>query len=340
MRKRTLIAGLCMAAVLLTGCGDSSDYSKYVTLGDYKNLSAELSVQAVTDQDLENYIKEQLADDVEYKEVKGPVTEGQMVQVLLTAKDGNEVVYDFAEDGYELTVGQQEFGEEVDEALIGTVIGDTLDLTVSYDDSFEDAMLCGKEINYQIEVQKISDVSYPELTDAYVKENFGEESTESWKQTLKDELTSERQAEATESMRDELVQKAVDTAEITGYPKSLYKERREAVQEDYKSYAAMFECSVDEIYEMFQVTQEDLEKQYLDETNRTMVLALIRQQENITLSEEQLSEKLEAFAADNEYDSVQQLLQDYEEEDLKQYFLDEETKDFLEEHADISINET
>lgn len=341
MKKKYFLPVLLAVTGLLAGCGaDNGDYSSYVTLGDYKNLSAVLSVEAVSDEDLQAYEKEQLSYDVTYQETKGPVKEEQLVEVSLLAKEGEEVVYDFSEDGYELTVGQQEFGAEVDEALLGCAIGDEVDLTVTYDDEFEDALLCGKDISYHIEIRKVSDVIYPELTNEYLKENFGESSLEAWEQTLREELLSERQAEATENMRDDLVEQAVDGAQISGYPKSLYKAKREAVQQDYQSYADMFGCSLEDIYEMLQVSEDDLEQQYLDETYRTMVLSVIRQQENITLSDEQLQEKLEEYASENEYDSVEDLLQDYSEDDLTQYFLDKETKDFLEEHAKITVSES
>lgn len=339
MKKIYRLMSLVTAAVLLMGCGDSSDYSKYVTPGDYKNLSAELVVEKVTDKELEEYEKEQLGEFVSYEDADGPVKEGQLVQVSLMAKEGDEIVYDFADDGYELTIGQQDFGAEVDEALMGGMIGDVLDFSVSYDEDFEDGALCGKEINYHIEIRAISDVIYPELTDEFVEENFGEKSLGEWRDTLTGELRSSHQAEATENLRDNLVQQAIDGSQISGYPKDLYKQKVEAVKSGYQSYADMFGCSIDEIYEMLGVDEKELEQQYLDETYRTMVLAVIRQQENITLSEEEMQKKMEEFAQENEYDSVEALLADYDEEGLRQYILDEMTADFLEEHAEIAVSE-
>lgn len=340
MRKTYRLLSVIAAAVLLAGCGaDNGDYSKYVTLGDYKNLSADLVVEKVTDEELDEYEKEQLDEFVTYEEVEGPVKEGQLVQVSLVAKDGDETVYDFVEDGYELTIGQQDFGPEVDEALVGGQIGDVLDFSVTYSDDFDDVALSGKEISYHVEIQNISDVIYPELTNEFVKENFGEESVEAWRDTLAEELRSSHQADATESMRNDLEQQAVDGSTITGYPKELYKQKREAVQSDYQSYADMFGCSVDEIYEMLDVDEKEREQEYLDETYRTMVLAMIRQQENITLSDEQMQEKLQDYANDNEFDSVEELLGVYDEDDLREYFLNEMTLDFLEEHANITTSE-
>ena len=66
---------------------------------------------------------------------------------------------------------------------------------------------------------------------------------------------------------------------------------------------------------------------------------MIRQQENITLSDEQYQEKLQEYAKDNDYNTVEELLEDYDEDGLKEYFLNEMTLDFLEEHADITITE-
>lgn len=336
--KTCKIVPLILGAFMLAGCGDNSgDYSKYVTLGDYQNLSATLHVEAVTDEELDTYQEELLRDYVTYEKADGPVKEGQLVYVSLLAKEGDEVVYDFVEDGYELTVGEKEFGEEVDDAMIGSVPGDTLDREVSFDSAYEDGMLAGKDISFHIEVLSVSDVIHPELTDSFVKETLGAASVEAWRDTLREELLSNHQAEATGAMRDELVKKAVDQATIQGYPKALYEKEQKAVEADYQSYADMFGCSLEEVYELFGLDEEARKREYLDETYRTMVLSMIRKQEGLSLSDEELQGKLEEFSTENEYASVDELLEEYTKESLESYFLDEMTIDFLEERADIEM---
>lgn len=337
MRKNNRLLSVIAAAALLAGCGSNSgDYGTYVTLGDYKNLSATLSVAEVTEEEQKNYEQEQLEEYVTYNEVQTSAKEGQMVSVSLLAEDGDEVVYDFSEEGYDIIVGEEEFGDEVDAALIGSRTGDVLDFVVSYEDDFEDSALCGRDISYHMEVRAVSDIIYPELTNEFVKEQFGKSSVEAWRETLAQELQSQHQAEATEALRSDLVQQVIDGAKISGYPKALFQQKRAEVESEYQSYADMFGCTLEEIYEMFGVDDKTREQQVLDVTNRTMVLALIREKEQLSLSDEQMQEKFEEYAQENEYESVEELLTEYDEESLKQYFLDELTIDFLEEHAHIS----
>lgn len=339
MSKKYRLPVLLAAAVLLVGCGgNSSDYSKYVQLGTYKGLDVKMEVEDVTDEELEEYEEEQLGNYVSYEEVEGPVKEGQLVQVSLLAEEGSETVYDFSdEDGYEMVIGKGDFGAEVDDALLGGVVGDELDFSVSYDNEVEDALLCDKNISYHIEIEKISDVIYPELTNEFVKENFGETSVEAWQNTLREELQSQHQADATDQLRSDLVQKVIDGSNISGYPKKLYKQKKQEVEEGYQSYADMFGCSLDEIYDMLEIDEAARKQEYLDATYQAMVLAMIRQQENITLPEEELQEKLENFAQENDYGSVDELLAEYTKESMADYFLEEMTLDFLEENANISM---
>lgn len=197
-------------------------------------------------------------------------------------------------------------------------------------------MLAGHTISYHIVVNSISDVTYPELTNEFVKENFGVTSVDEWRASLKEELQQSYEEEAEDTLRTDLVQAAVDACTISGYPKSLYKQKKQEVESSYQSYADMFNCSLSEVYDMLDMDEQAREKEYIDAVNETMVLAEIRKQENLTLTDEQMQERMEAYAQENEYDSVSELLGDYDENGLKEYFLNEAAIDYLEAHATIT----
>ncbi|MDD6038213.1 MAG: FKBP-type peptidyl-prolyl cis-trans isomerase [bacterium] len=337
IRAFEVLAMAIAGAVLLTGCGKSdNDYSRYVTLADISSLQVELNVEPVSDEQREEAIDGYLADEIDYEYGDGPIEQGNYVEMTLTATEDGTVLYDFSEDGYELTVGSKDFGEEFDAELIGKKVGDPFALTVTYDSTYSDGTLAGKTVDYEGKVTNVAKVIKPEITDTFVKEKFGASSAKEWLTTIEDELISQNQSDARETMRDDLVMQLVEKSTISGYPKALYNEQKKLIENEFAQYASMFGCTVDEIYDMFGMDEEAFREECLNATYRAMVLTLVQQREQITLSEDELRQAYEDFAKQNEYDSVDELLADYGEEELKNYIINERTIDFLEEHANIS----
>lgn len=322
---------LCAGALaMLTACGDTSDYSKYVTLGSLEHLQKNLTVETVDEQSMADAKEEALADYTEYEDATGRIKEGQMADVSIVVTSDGEELYDFSDEPYEMTVGKEEFGAEFDTYLIGKEAGDAIDIEVSYDSSFDDGVLCGKTVEIKGSVAGIKDVVMPEVDDAFVKENFGFSTVQEWEEQLRADIEEQKQKEAQEMMREDLLQQAIDASDISGYPKNLYKQKLQEVKDGYQSYADMFGCDVSEVYDTFGLTEEDIEKEALDNVEMTMVVSMIAQKEDLMLTDEELQQKKEAYAAEQEYDSVEDLLEDYEETGLEEYFLQEKVKDYLE----------
>ena len=322
---------LCAGALaMLTACGDTSDYSKYVTLGSLEHLQKNLTVETVDEQSMADAKEEALADYTEYEDATGRIKEGQMADVSIVVTSDGEELYDFSDEPYEMTVGKEEFGAEFDTYLIGKEAGDAIDIEVSYDSSFDDGVLCGKTVEIKGSVAGIKDVVMPEVDDAFVKENFGFSTVQEWEEQLRADIEEQKQQEAQEMMREDLLQQAIDASDISGYPKNLYKQKLQEVKDGYQSYADMFGCDVSEVYDTFGLTEEDIEKEALDNVEMTMVVSMIAQKEDLMLTDDELQQKKEAYAAEQEYDSVEDLLEDYEEAGLEEYFLQEKVKDYLE----------
>lgn len=322
---------LCAGALaMLTACGDTSDYSKYVTLGSLEHLQKNLTVETVDEQSMADAKEEALADYTEYEDATGRIKEGQMADVSIVVTSDGEELYDFSDEPYEMTVGKEEFGAEFDTYLIGKEAGDAIDIEVSYDSFFDDGVLCGKTVEIKGSVAGIKDVVMPEIDDAFVKENFGFSTVQEWEEQLRADIEEQKQQEAQEMMREDLLQQAIDASDISGYPKNLYKQKLQEVKDGYQSYADMFGCDVSEVYDTFGLTEEDIEKEALDNVEMTMVVSMIAQKEDLMLTDDELQQKKEAYAAEQEYDSVEDLLEDYEETGLEEYFLQEKVKDYLE----------
>lgn len=83
--------------------------------------------------------------------------------------------------GYDLTLGSGAFIEGFEEQILGHNVGETFDIKVTFPEGYSDStdaegnavVLSGKDAVFTITVNKISEEVAPELTDAWVHENFG-----------------------------------------------------------------------------------------------------------------------------------------------------------------------
>ena len=62
------------------------------------------------------------------------------------------------------------------DGLIGKNVGDTVDLNLTFPDSYSNTDLAGKDVVFTVTINGIEtkkDIGYEDLTDEYVSENFG-----------------------------------------------------------------------------------------------------------------------------------------------------------------------
>ena len=341
MRKKLYTAkcaGILAITLLLTACG-STDYSKYVDLCDYKNLAVEKETTKATSQEIQEQIDNALSDYIEYQDKDDPAEEGDEVSFYFTAVSEGETLYDYSDEVYETTIGQAEFGTEFDKQLTGAKPGDRLTFTITYDEDFEDAALYGKTADYEVTIEKVSDIIIPELTDDFVSENLDYDTAEEFKAAMKQQVQDSHDADDEDSYRTDLLQAVVDNSDFSGYPASLYKTSKEATAAEYESYTQMFNCSLEEVYKMLGSTKESRKEEILNYTYQQMVVSLIQQKEKITVSDEEYNTMVSQYATDNDYDSVDALMEDYSEDAMMDYCVQQKVIDLLENYANPATTE-
>ena len=83
--------------------------------------------------------------------------------------------------GYDLTLGSGSFIDGFEDQIIGHNVGDTFDVTVTFPDGYGDStdadgnalVLSGKQAVFSVTLNSIEEEVLPELTDAWVDENYG-----------------------------------------------------------------------------------------------------------------------------------------------------------------------
>ena len=342
-----LVAALAMS---LTGCGEKKEAangvitisdieSDKVTLGDYKGLSVEKTVVEVTDEDVQAEVDMLKEDYTGYEEVDRGAKGNDHINMAFTANIDGKTIYSVTADegGYELYLGDEEFGKEFDNKLQGVKAGDKLDFDISYDADYEDEELAGQTVDFAVEVLSVIEVSVPELDDAFIKDTLGYESEEDMYSQIREKLENENDATGVEDAKEALLQQVINNSSFSGYPETLYNKCKRDNEEVYMSYAEMFGCdTLDEVYEMFGMSAEDVEAENKNDTYRFMVVGAIADKEKIRITDSEFDSMKEEYAVKQEYETADEMLEDVDAETVKLWMLQDKIKNLLYENATVT----
>ncbi len=352
MKKRNILLLLAAMTVALAGCGSkdkevsSPDHvvdltldGSYgeVTLCDYRSLTGEKPIYETSEEDIDGEIEMLLYDYAEYEELNGPAVAGDYISAYLTAESGGELLIDFADEVYEIILGDEEFGPEFDKKLDGVSVGDELAFSIDYDESFEDEDFAGQTVDFTIKVSAISRETYPELTETFVKDTLGYSSKEDMRSQIANDLSQANEEQSVAELQENLVQSLIEQSTFGSYTQEVYDYCNSSVRENYSYYAEMFGIAdINEVYEMFDMTEDDVEEEILTQVHRMIAVQAIATENSISVSDEEFNDYAKDLAEMNDYESVEQFLEDYDEFSIRYGCLEEKVLDLLMEHATVN----
>ena len=337
MKKTKLLYMIPIIFVILTGCGASDgkpeNLAQYVTLGKISDLGVEYVHTEITEEDIQTAMQEEIEGMADYVDKDGPIEMGDMIDIRVkaTADDG-EVLYDFSDDAYDMTLGEAEWGEEFDSFIIGKNAGDSGQFECVYDADFEDMILCGHTVTLDYSIERVYNAVIPELDDALLSE-MGYESEEDFRQSMKQALEEEYEYDDRATYVQDLLNAVKEGSQFKTIPANVQQYARECVEAGYEDYADMMGYEEEDIYDMMGVSKDDLEKEALDYAKDIIIMDAIRVSENIKLDSATYDKMLKNFMDEEEYDSMSEVYEDYEKSELEDYFMEELVKDYL-----VSVN--
>ncbi len=306
------------------------DVLDYVTLpDDYMDLTVELdSNYEVTDEDIQEYVETYiLAYYPIYVDTdKTVVEDGDTVDIdYVGTVDGEEFDGGSAED-YDLLIGSGTFIDGFEDGLIGQDVGSTVVLDLTFPEDYSSEDLAGKDVEFTVTINAIVEeetLSYDELNDEYVEENFAayglttvDELIEDAKTSLESENDSEEANEIQEKILDQLVE-----GSTIDYPEELLEERfddyKEQLEEgaeeydmDYEDYILTY-SEYDDV-ETFEEDTYDQLKEYLDQE---LVLEAIVAEQDLDVSQSEFDAFVDTYVAYYGFADADEFYEYYGDED-------------------------
>ena len=308
-----------------------------VDLGEYKGIEVDKPIYTVTEEDIDSYIESLVYDYAESNVVDRASKEGDCLTINFTVSSEGEVLYDYSEEPYYIYIGDEEFGAEFDTKLIGKTAGETEKFSITYDADYIDAEFAGKTIDYDVTVTEVTEEIYPELTDEFITNDLGYESYDKMVEEIKKELAKENNSESDYSVNENILQTIIDSSTFNDYSEELYASCKQSSEDSYAEYAEMFGCSTtEELYEIFGMTEDDVEVEIMNQVYRIIVIDAISEKEDLALTNTEYKEGTVKLAEEMGYESANDFVKDYGEESVYMWILEEKVLDFLVENAKIN----
>ncbi len=229
-----------------------------------------------------------------WDQVERAAAAGDRLKVDITPlDDAGEARADDKVEGYDFEVGAEGNLEAFDEALSGAAAGEQHDVTATYPDDYTNEELRGRTVTYRIDVAQVQAKSLPELDDAFAAALKEGQTLLELRAAVRDELMAEEQKKADHELREQIVELLVERNPVELPPSLVDRYLDSSVEEMKQRSAYMGQTLNDEQIAAFRETG----RAQAERSIRAMViLESVRRQEEIEVSEEQLTARIDEIA--------------------------------------------
>lgn len=257
---------------------------------DFKGLTLKKNLYRISAEEMDAQLKmlqKNLAQQKTLEEDR-PTQEGDFVLIDYEGfKDGKPFAETQKTENFTLKIGDGPILKEFDEQLIGMRTGETRKVKVHFPEDYFNNKVADLEITFNVKLNAIREVVLPEIDDAFAKDLGKYETLEQ----LKEEISSNL-LKGYEKRSDQEVQEQIFTALLEKVnfevPDSLIAFELAGIIEEVERTLTYHGSSLEER----SLTKEDLAEKYRDtaikQVRRRLLLKKIVEQENLTLSDEEM----------------------------------------------------
>jgi len=268
-----------------------------VKLGEYKGLEVEEMDAAVTEEDVQaelTRLQEQQAELVVKED--GVVEKGDTAVIDFEGFVDGVAFEGGKGDNYPLEIGSGSFIPGFEDELVGAKTGVETDVNVTFPEEYHSADLAGKAATFKVTVHEIKGKVLPTLDDEFAKDvNDEVETLADLKAKLKTDLEASKKAQAENSLRDALVEKATENAEVE-IPEVMFENQVDNMIKDFEQRIAQQGLNLDLYYQFTGAKEEDLRAQMRKDAEirvkTDLVIDAIIAAEKIEATEEEMTEEL------------------------------------------------
>ena len=202
-----------------------------VKLGNYKKLKAKPQAVKVEAKDVDEIIERMQQNFVDKTEVTRAAQEGDEAIIdFVGKKDGVAFDGGSAKD-FALKLGGGQFIPGFEEGVVGHKAGETFDLDLEFPKDYHAENLAGAKVVFSVTLHKVNELKLPELNDEFAAKCGPFTDVKELKADIKREITAQKEREAKEKLKDELVAELADSSKVA-LPELLIDDQMRSIEQD------------------------------------------------------------------------------------------------------------
>ncbi len=312
------------------------DVEKCVTLGDYKGVTVEKTIQSVTDEDVQNEIDNALAN---YPvEVDQAAKEGDTVNIDYVGKIDGEEFDGGSDQGADLKLGSGKFIDGFEDGLIGAKKGETRTLNLTFPEDYTQD-LAGKAVEFTVTVNAVKE-PLSEPTDQWVADNIeGYDNIADYKAGIRSEQEESNEQTAENQVRYAAWTQVIDNCTINEYPETLVEVGKKLYEQQVETYAKYAGMELDAYIESSGLTQEEYQSNMEEYGKNVAAQALVCQaicdKEGFAIGDEDYQKALQDMLT--EYGCTEdELIQTYGQDNVEQSIMLNRVSNLILENANVT----
>lgn len=312
------------------------DVEKCVTLGDYKGVTVEKTIQSVTDEDVQNEIDNALAN---YPvEVDQAAKEGDTVNIDYVGKIDGEEFDGGSDQGADLKLGSGKFIDGFEDGLIGARKGETRTLNLTFTEDYTQD-LAGKAVEFTVTVNAVKE-PLSEPTDQWVADNIeGYDNIADYKAGIRSEQEESNEQTAENQVRYAAWTQVIDNCTINEYPETLVEVGKKLYEQQVETYAKYAGMELDAYIESSGLTQEEYQSNMEEYGKNVAAQALVCQaicdKEGFAIGDDDYQKALQDMLT--EYGCTEdELIQTYGQDNVEQSIMLNRVSNLILENANVT----
>lgn len=270
-----------------------------VELGAYKGIEAKKEAVEVTEEDIENRLKEMQAQNTREEVKEGAIEKGDIAVIDFKGfVDGVAFEGGEAKD-FPLEIGSGSFIDNFEDQLIGLSAGEAKEVNVTFPEQYGKEELNGKAAKFEVTVKEVRRKELPAINDEFASEVSEFETLEELRGNVKEELTKAKTQKAEHDYELAVLETVVANANVD-IPDAMVNRELDNMLRDLEGRLKYQGLDLETYFKFTNSSAADFREQMkeiaLKNVKNELVMSEIAKAENIEVTDEEIKEKATELA--------------------------------------------